>query len=167
MPLPRSQIAWLEFWPESPPAYDSDPGQIWSFSFDSTNQEPGVLDLVVRAWDHARAFGDAYVTVTLSPVKLILEGERRSITVGSQSRHYAQFSISVSAERGQFARLRLMRRTDDGEFVPQVSYPAEQFAAGTVEYADKYLNPERVYRYRLEALDNAGRVMGRSEELSL
>lgn len=166
-PLPRSQIAWLDFSPEDDPQAQESVDQIWTFTFDSLAEPAGPLDLVVRAWDRADALGQSAVTVHQTPVELTLSGQRQTVTIGSVSRPYGWLHLAIAAPDGSIDRLRLMRRTGNGTFVPQITFTPEQLAGRGLDYADKYLDHDRVYRYRLEALDAAGRVLGQSEEVDL
>jgi hypothetical protein len=167
LPLPRSQIAWLEFSTEEEPLAEIDGNRVWTFIFDSQAEPPGPLHLAVRAWDQADASGEAGVTVTMTPIDLGLSGERRTVTHGPLNRQLGALNISVSAPQAAFSKLRLLRRTGDGAFVPQITFTPNQLNSGFQEYADRYLDADRIYRYRLEALDETGRVLGRSEELEL
>ena len=67
----------------------------------------------------------------------------------------------------QVSRFFILRKTGNGNFQVVAEIPASGPAVSGFAYQDKWLEKSGVYTYRIEAVNDAGNVVGRSADKTI
>ena len=137
----------------------------YTFNWDTTLGPNGTFRVKVVATDSSGQTASDETTVIVTNILLSLEAARVEVRAWAILRSMGSLSVTV-ANPGpiQVSRFFVLRKTGNGNFQVLAEIPASGSAVSGFAYQDKWLVKSAVYTYRIEAVNAAGNVVGRSAD---
>jgi hypothetical protein len=137
----------------------------YTFNWDTTLGPNGTFRVKVVATDSSGQTASDETTVIVTNILLSLEAARVEVRAWAILRSMGSLSVTV-ANPGpiQVSRFFVLRKTGNGNFQVLAEIPASGPAVSGFAYQDKWLVKSAVYTYRIEAVNAAGNVVGRSAD---
>jgi hypothetical protein len=159
-------------WEPGPnPVHRTDHGRMeedYTFNWDTTLWPNGTFRVKVVATDSSDQTASDEITVIVTNIRLALEAARVEVRAWAILRYMG--SLSVTAENPsqiQVSRFVILRKTGNGNFQVLAEILASGLAQSGFAYQDKWLEKLTVYTYRIEAVNAAGNVVGRSADKTI
>jgi hypothetical protein len=115
--------------------------------------------------------GDVFIAKLNGPnsglMNLDLQAERREIRAFSIVRQYGSIRFSGASSDVPVSQYRLMRRKGNEGFITLKTIALSELQNNQFQMQDKYLEKDVPYIYRVEAYDDAGKLIGISSEKTI
>jgi hypothetical protein len=106
--------------------------------------------------------------VSVANIQLSLSASRVRVKTWVIVRWLGELVVSVENPAGiPVAKYVIYRKAGSGEFQALVELPVSATTGAELRYQDKWLAKNTIYTYRVEAVDAAGKVVGRSEDRTI
>jgi hypothetical protein len=140
----------------------------YTFKWDTTLWPNGTFRVKVVATDSSGQTASDETTVIVTNIRLALEAARVEVRAWAILRHMGSLSVTVENPcQIQVSRFFILRKTGNGNFQVLAEIPASGPAVSGFAYQDKWLEKSAVYTYRIEAMNAAGNVVGRSADKTI
>ncbi len=135
------------------------------YDWDSLNYPNGIHRLKAAAYDDQGATASAQIEVNVQNVIIILAVSKREERAWIVRRVFAAINLDVENPANfPLSKLLVYRKESGHEYQLIKEILTEEFPAGIYTFNDLYLQENKSYVYRAEALDLEGNVIGVSRE---
>ena len=143
-------------------------GDNYTFNWDTTLWPNGTHQIKAVATDSSGQTASDETPVIVTNVLLSLQAARVEVRAWATLRYMGSLSVTV-ANPGpiQVSGFLVLRKTGNGNFQVVAEIPASGPALSAFAYQDKWLVNSAVYTYRIEAVNAAGNVVGRSADITI
>jgi hypothetical protein len=152
-------------------ARGTDQGSIeedYTFKWDTTLWPNGTFQVKVVVTDSSGQTASDETTVIVTNIHLALEAAKLEVRAWAILRYMGNLSVTVdNPGLIQVSRFFILRKTGNGNFQVLAEIPASGPAVSGFAYQDKWLEKSAVYTYRIEAVNAAGNVVGRSADRTI
>ena len=154
--------------PNAVPRTDQGMGDNYTFNWDTTLWPNGTHQIKAVATDSSGQTASDETPVIVTNVLLSLQAARVEVRAWATLRYMGSLSVTV-ANPGpiQVSGFLVLRKTGNGNFQVVAEIPASGPALSAFAYQDKWLVNSAVYTYRIEAVNAAGNVVGRSADITI
>jgi hypothetical protein len=133
-----------------------------SFAF-----ENGTYTIKAEAVDSEAHKSSTEITVNTQNVILSLDVEIKQDQAWLVKRSYGKIDLSVTNPMNLVvAKYIVYRKDSGGEYLTVKEIPGAEVSGGSCSFNDTYLEKDKTYIYKAEAIDDSGNVIGTSEEQS-
>jgi len=140
----------------------------YTFNWDTTLWPNRTCRVKVVATDSSGQTASDETTVIVTNILLSLEAARVEVRAWAILRYMGSLSVTVvNPGQVQVSRFFILRKTGNGNFQVLAEIPASGPAVSGFAYQDKWLVKSAVYTYRIEAVNAAGNVVGRSADKTI
>jgi hypothetical protein len=140
----------------------------YTFNWDTTRWPNGTVRVKVVATDSSGQTASDEITVIVTNIRLALEAARVEVRAWAILRYMGSLSVTVeNPGQIQVSRFVILRKTGNGNFQVRAEILASGPAESEFAYQDKWLEKSAVYTYRIEAVNAAGNVIGRSADKTI
>lgn len=142
----------------------------FAFLFDTLAYPNGAYPVTIRAIDKFNLYREQKLTVNIANILVNIDVKRKEAQSWMVKKQYGEITLAVEKPNGFpgiVERYSVYRRDNTGDFHLLYQIPESAFSGGRYVYRDKYLEKDKSYTYKIEALDTAGAVCGRSVEKTL
>jgi hypothetical protein len=140
----------------------------YTFNWDTTLSPNGTFRVKVVATDSSGQTASDETTVSVTNILLAVEAARVQVRGWAILRYMGSLSVTVeNPGQIQVSRFFILRKTGNGNFQVLAEIQASGPAVSGFAYQDKWLDKSAVYTYRIEAMNAAGNVVGRSADKTI
>jgi hypothetical protein len=140
----------------------------YTFKWDTTLWPNGTFRVKVVATDSSGQTASDETAVIVTNIRLALEAAKVEVRAWAILRSMGSLSVAVDNPGPiQVSRFFILRKTGNGNFQVLAEIPASGPAVSGFAYQDKWLDKSAVYTYRIEAVNAAGNVVGRSTDKTI
>jgi hypothetical protein len=140
----------------------------YTFKWDTTLWPNGTFRVKVVATDSSGQTASDETTVIVTNIRLTLEAASVEVRAWAILRYMGSLSVTVENPGPiQVSRFFILRKTGNGNFKVLAEIQASGPAVSGFAYQDKWLEKSAVYTYRIEAVNAAGNVVGRSADKTI
>jgi hypothetical protein len=139
-----------------------------AFDWDTLSSSNGTYEIRVVAVDDQGLSAQKSITVQVRNTLIGLSASRQVDKAWLISKAYGALTFSVVEEGNNPPTLFLiLRKVGEGAFQTVCEVVASAVPSSGYSYADKFLDKNTTYTYRVEAVDDSGRTVGRSIEYTI
>jgi hypothetical protein len=146
----------------------TDSSSPYRFQWDTTSDPSGLATILAVATDTNNQQGSYSISVTVRNITISLQASRHEERAWIVLKQYGKIDVTtVNIGSMTVPRYIVYRREGGGVFSSLTEIQGSEAVNGSFTYYDKYLDQNRSYTYRVEALDSNGNVIAVSQEITI
>ncbi|MFC2154958.1 Ig-like domain-containing protein, partial [Acidobacteriota bacterium] len=143
-------------------------GDTYSIDWDTSLYDFGLHTIKAVAFDNMDQTGEDSVSVNIPEIILTLTASKETEKAWIISRLYGKLEILVeNLSNIPVSKYLIYRNVVDGEFKVINTFTDADLIDGAYSYNDKYLENDKTYTYKVEAVDADERVIAQSVEVTI
>jgi hypothetical protein len=143
-------------------------GNTYSIDWDTSSYDFGRHTIKAVAYDNIDQTCEDAVSVNIPEIILTLTASKETEKAWIINRLYGKLDILVeNLSDIPVSKYIIYRKAADGEFKAIITFTDADLIGGAFSYNDKYLESDKTYTYKVEAVDAVERAIAQSAEVSI